>query len=146
MDTMNTYYIKDAHPLAESVYYDAVSQMKKTKSLTFGWDRAKRDLIGMWVMVEHDRPGPPVDLVVTDSTHRVVGAGQSRPRYLSEPVFVRFSCVVCDDMLTVELPRTDAVIRVAWVHALQKQHGMIRKAPIDHGATRASLVRRTCGC
>jgi hypothetical protein len=143
MDTMNTCYIRDARPFAESVYYDGGSQTKKPQWLTFGWDRAKRDLIGMWISVEHDGPGAPVDFVVTDPVGRVVGAGQSKPRYVSEPVFVLFSCVVCADRLTVEFPRANAVIRVAWVHVLQKQHGMIRKTPIDHGGTRASLVRRT---
>lgn len=128
MDTMNTCYIKNARCFSPG---------------TFGWDRTKRDLVGVWMMVEYFRAtGPPVELVVTDSSHRVLGAGQIKPRYVSEPVFVRFSCSVSADRFTVEFLQTSAELRVAWIHALQEQHGMIRKAPIDHGATRDSLVRR----
>jgi hypothetical protein len=142
MDTMNTCYIKDTRPFAESVYYPGVSRTKRTKSFTYGWDRTKLDLVGVWIMVEYGGTGAPVEMVVTDSSHRVLGAGRIKPRYVSEPVFVRFSCSVRTDRLTVEFMQTRAEIRVAWVHALQQQHGMIRKTPIDHGATRDSLVRR----
>ena len=127
MDTMNTCYIKSARCFSPG---------------TFGWDRTKRDLVGVWMMVEYYGTGAPVELVVTDSSHRVLGAGQIKPRYVSEPVFVRFSCSVSADRFTVEFLQTSAELRVAWIHALQEQHGMIRKAPIDHGATRDSLVRR----
>lgn len=127
MDTMNTWYIKDARCLSPG---------------TFGWDRTKRDLVGVWMMVEYYGTGAPVELVVTDSSHRVLGAGQIKPRYVSEPVFVSFTCSVRTDRLTVEFLQTSAELRVAWIHALQEQHGMIRKAPIDHGVTRDSLVRR----
>jgi hypothetical protein len=142
MDTMNTCYIKDTRLFAESVYYTGVSRTKRIKSLTFGWDRTKRDLVGVWMMVEYVGTGAPVELVVTDSSHRVLGAGQIKPRNLSEPVFVIFTCSVSADRLTIEFLQTRAEIRVAWVHALQEQHWMIRKTPIDHGATRDSLVRR----
>jgi hypothetical protein len=94
------------------------------------------------MMVEYYGTGAPVELVVTDSSHRVLGAGQIKPRYVSEPVFVSFTCSVRTDRLTVEFLQTSAELRVAWIHALQEQHGMIRKAPIDHGVTRDSLVRR----
>ena len=142
MDTMNTCYIKDMRPFAESVYYPGVSRTKRTQSFTYGWDRTKLDLVGVWIMVEYGGTGAPVELVVTDSSHRVLGAGRIKPRYVSEPVFVRFSCSVRTDRLTVEFLQTSAEPRVAWIHALQEQHGMIRKAPIDHGATRDGLVRR----
>jgi hypothetical protein len=145
MDTMNTCYIKDTRLLAESVYNTGVSRTKRTKSFTYGWDKTKRDLVGVWIMVEYDGVEAPVELVVTDSSHRVLGAGQIKPRYLSEPVFVIFTCSVRTDRLTVKFLQTRAEIRVAWIHALQEQHGMIRKAPIDHGATRDSLVRRLGG-
>ena len=131
MDTMNTWYIKSARCFLPG---------------TFGWDSTKWDLVGVWMMVEYFRAaGPPVKLVVTDSSHRVLGAGLINPRYVSEPVFVRFSCSVSADRFTVEFLQTSAEPRVAWIHALQEQHGMIRKAPIDHGATRDSLVRRLGG-
>jgi hypothetical protein len=77
MDTMNTCYIKGAR--------------RCVSPGTFWWDGTKRDLIGMWMMVEYDGTGATIDLVVTDSAHRVVGAGQIKPQYLSVPVFVRFS-------------------------------------------------------
>ncbi len=79
MDTMNTCYIKGSH--------------RCVSPGTFGCDRTKLDLIGMWMtrMVEYDGTGATFDLVVTDSAHRVVGAGQIKPQYLSEPVFMRFS-------------------------------------------------------